>query len=226
MKLLALETSSMRASVALAAGAELREIQIETPREQTAQILPAIERLLAEAGWSLEALDAIVFGRGPGSFTGLRVAAAVAQGLALATERPLVGVSSLEALAQRAYQEHGVQRALTCVDARMHEVYWAAFQIDAVGATRLGPEQVGAPERVAAPEVSPWSALGDGFRAHAEALQQVSAGAEQVLADLIPRARDLLPRARLEARAGRFLAAAAALPSYLRDGTAWKPHSA
>jgi tRNA threonylcarbamoyladenosine biosynthesis protein TsaB len=223
-RLLALETSSATGSVALAVGDEVRERFIATAREQTQQILPLIDALLGDAGIVLAELDAIVFGRGPGSFTGLRIAAAIAQGLSLASGRPLLAVSSLEALAQRAWREHAIAHSLTCVDARMGEVYWAEYRVEDGLATCLGGEHLGSPATVDAPASRPFGAVGDGFVAHAEALAAALAAAEHVVTALVPSARDLLPRARVDLFDGRGLAAPAAQPVYLRGAGAWKQH--
>jgi tRNA threonylcarbamoyladenosine biosynthesis protein TsaB len=152
----------------------------------------------------------------------LRVAAAIAQGLGLASDRPLLAVSSLEALAGRAWREHAITHALTCVDARMGEVYWAEYRVEGGLAVCLGGERLGSPATVEVPSPRPFGAVGDGFLAYAEALAVVVAPAEQVLAALVPSARDLLPRARIDLVAGRGLAPSAAQPVYLRGAAAWK----
>ncbi len=228
-RLLALETSSATGSVALAVGGELRERTIPTPREQTELVLPFVAELLAEAQLQLGDLDALVFGRGPGSFTGLRIAAALAQGFAMAAGRPLVAVSSLAALAARARREHGVGRVVTCVDARMGEVYWAAYALDAAtGLMRLeGEERLASPAALAAEaadaaEAGGWYAAGSGWERYAEALGPIAAGAAGVDAGLVPAARDLLPQAEAELAAGRVLAPEQALPVYLRSESAWR----
>ncbi|HEU4618618.1 MAG TPA: tRNA (adenosine(37)-N6)-threonylcarbamoyltransferase complex dimerization subunit type 1 TsaB [Gammaproteobacteria bacterium] len=128
MRLLAIETSSAVGTVALACGIDIAEREIPTPREQTQRLLPLVEALMSEAGLRFADLDAIAFGRGPGSFTGLRIAAATAQGLALGADLPVAPVSSLQALAERAAREHGASCVLTCVDARMGEVYSALYE--------------------------------------------------------------------------------------------------
>ena len=143
MRLLALETSSAIGSIALLDGADVAERFIRTPREQTDLVLPLVEDLLTAAGVGLRDLDAIAFGRGPGSFTGLRIAAAVAQGLAVSADLPVVAVSSLQALAQRAWRELGVADAWICVDARMREVYFARYTIRNGRATLRGEERLG-----------------------------------------------------------------------------------
>jgi tRNA threonylcarbamoyladenosine biosynthesis protein TsaB len=226
MKLLALETSSAIATIALVIGGDTVERSIDTPREQTERMLPLIDELLEGAGLGVRDLDAIVFGRGPGSFTGLRVAAALAQGLALAADRPIVAVSSLAAAAQRAWRELGAERSLVCVDARMGELYSAAFAIEAGRAQPLGPESLGAPETVEAPRGGgwgdPWCAVGNGWRAYRDALAPLLGRAGRVAADLVPSARDLIPQAVADLEAGRILSPAAALPVYLRSESAWR----
>jgi tRNA threonylcarbamoyladenosine biosynthesis protein TsaB len=222
MKALAIETSSAIATVALTAGSTVLLRTIESARDQAAQLLPFIAELLAAADLELAELDAIVFGRGPGSFTGLRVAAATAQGLALASGVPLVAVSSLAALAQAAYEAERVERSLVCVDAKMREVYCGVFAI------RDGLAEPERPERLCAPRIVPapargaaWSGIGDGFGAYPDELQAVAAGAEAVYASLYPRAGDLLRLGAPAITAGRFVAVEHALPAYLRDETAW-----
>ncbi len=221
MNLLALETSSATGSVALVSAAGLDERTIPTPREQTARLLPLIRELCEAAGIGLAELDAIAFGRGPGSFTGLRVAAAVAQGLALAHGAPVVGVSSLAAIAQRAFREHGLGRTLVAVDARMGEVYFAELAIEAGLARPRAEERIGRPGDVPVLEGADWAAVGDAFGRYAQELAAVTGAASRALPDLTPSARDLVPLAEADLAAGRTLAPEAALPVYLREADAW-----
>lgn len=226
MNLLAFETSGRVGSVALetSLGVELREIA--TPREQTDRLLALTDELLAGAGLELDALDGIAFGRGPGSFTGLRVSVAVAQGLATATGVPLIAVSSLLALAERALRASRCERALVCVDAHMGEVYFAIAERRAGAVEIVGDERLGAPADVAALSPGPaWCAAGSGFTAHAAALADVARAAAVVLPELEPSAPDILPRAKRDLAAGRVTAPTAALPVYLRDQTAWRRSS-
>lgn len=219
-RVLAIETSSRTGSIALGIDGRVAERSIAAPREQTAQILPLIDALLTEAGIGLADLDALVFGRGPGSFTGLRVAAAVVQGLGLASGVPIVPVSSLAALAQRGLAGRERRRALCCIDARMNEVYWACFGLVDGLAVAESDERIGRPAEVTAPE-GLFLALGDAFVAHEAALGPVLARAAGVVASLEPRARELLTLAAPDVEAGRFVPAAAALPVYLREADAW-----
>lgn len=225
MNLLALETSSSVGSVAIETPAGVLVRELATPREQTEQIIALADELLSSAGLGLADLDGIAFGRGPGSFTGLRVSAAVAQGLAAVDGLPLLPVSSLLCLAERAWREHRCERALVCVDAHMGEVYWARAERRGDIVAIAGDERLAAPSDVGPPPAGPYAAVGSGFAAHAQALAAVARGATQVLADLVPSAVDLLPQARRELESGRGAAGAAALPVYLREHTAWKRRS-
>jgi tRNA threonylcarbamoyladenosine biosynthesis protein TsaB len=223
MKLLSIETSTAEGTLAIGVGDSVTELEIESPREQTTQILPIVDALLRKASVELGELDGIVFGRGPGSFTGLRVAAAVAQGLARPTGRPLLPVSSLAGLAHRAWVAHRVERALIAVDARMNQVYWASYRIVEALPAVDGAERIGDPDEVRIPDEVGWWAVGDGFAAYADTLGRRAEAAAGLLAELNPRASDLLPIARSMLAAGQSIAIEEALPTYLRDSSAWKP---
>jgi tRNA threonylcarbamoyladenosine biosynthesis protein TsaB len=225
MNLLALETSSPVGSVAIETPAGVLVRELGLPREQTEQIIALTDELLRAAGIGLQELNAIAFGRGPGSFTGLRVSAAVAQGLAAVDDLPLLPVSSLLCLAERAWREHGCERALVCVDAHMGEVYWASAAVHAGVVGIVGDERLGAPGDVGSAPRVPYYAVGSGFAAHAEALAPVARAAERVLPTLTPSAVDLLPQAKRDLGEGRVTAATAALPVYLREHTAWRRSS-
>lgn len=222
MKLLAIETSSDVGSVALLVGENLAQQHIATPREQTERILPIIGELLATAGVSLKDLDGIAFGRGPGSFTGLRVAAAVAQGLGLAVDVPLLPVSSLAAMAQGRWRTDRQKRSLVCIDARMGEVFWGAYEIREDMAELLGVEHLSAPGAVAWTDAGSWGGVGSGFDAYRDALETIIAEAGNILAACQPGAADLLPQALADLRGGRAQSAEDATPVYLRDETAWQ----
>lgn len=136
--------------MALHVDGAVRQALIATPRKQTEELLPLTAKLLTSADLSLRGLDAIAFGRGPGSFTGLRIAAAAAQGLGMATGLPLLPVSSLAATAQGMWRIHGSSHTLVCVDARMGEVYWAAFKMQDGLARVVGTEHITSPEELSA----------------------------------------------------------------------------
>jgi tRNA threonylcarbamoyladenosine biosynthesis protein TsaB len=222
VKLLGIETSSRVGSVALTVDGRIETREIPTPREQTERLLVLIDELLGAAGVPVAHLDGIAFGRGPGSFTGLRIAAAVAQGLAAPSNLPLLPVSSLLCLAQGALRGEGVTHALVCIDAHMGELYWGEFEVRDGAVRSIGSERLGAPADLAAPASSRWAAVGDGFRVHREALAPVIATAVRVLPDLEPAAADLFPAAGEALAAGRVARPRDALPVYLREHTAWR----
>ena len=223
MKLLAFETSSREGSVALLVDGAVQQEFIKTPREQTAQLLPLAARLLADTGLALRDLDGIAFGKGPGSFTGLRIAAAAAQGLGMATGLPLLPVSSLAATAQGMWRIHGSSQTLVCVDARMGEVYWAAFGARGGLARAVGNEQLTAPGEVHDAGLESWSAAGSGFDVYADVLDGLKARARGVFPQACPQAADLFPLAAADLAAGRGRMPEEAHPAYLRSESAWKP---
>ena len=223
MKLLAFETSSRTGSVALHVDGAVRQKMIATPREQTEQLLPLTSGLLNGANLAFRDLDAIAFGRGPGSFTGLRIAAAVAQGLGMATGLPLLPVSSLAATAQGLWRTHGSSSILVCVDARMGEVYWGGFEVRSGLARVVGAEQITGPGEVTCAGMASWSAAGNGFDVHGDALAGVAAQASGVFAQAWPEAIDLFPLALSDLAAGKGRAPEEANPAYLRSESAWKP---
>ena len=221
MRLLALDTATENCSAALLLGAQLRTREAQFARGHAEHILPMIDALLAEAGLGLGQLTAIAFGRGPGSFTGVRLAASLAQGLSFGAGLPVVPVSDLQALAQQGFDlESSVERALVCNDARMREVYWACFERRDGFAEPAGPEQVGSPESVRPPAGAQVAGFGRGFAAypHLGALEGVTV--RPPWEQLLPRAAEIASLAAREARAGRLLAPEAALPVYLRDNVA------
>jgi tRNA threonylcarbamoyladenosine biosynthesis protein TsaB len=220
--LLAIETSGAVGSLALRRDATVHERSIASPRDQADQLLPLVAELLRAADITIAQVDGIVFGRGPGSFTGLRIATALAQGLALATQRPVIGISSLAAVAQHALDANGIERSLVCIDARMGEVYFGSFEAEQGLVRGRGPERLAAPEKVTAPEWPRWAALGGGFAAYPSALAGVAGKAAAVVSDISARARDLLRLADRELAEGGAVAAATARPTYLRDDSAWR----
>lgn len=224
MNLLAFETSSRLGSVALETERGVVVREIATPREQTERLLALTDELLAAAGIELADLSGIAFGRGPGSFTGLRVSAAVAQGLATVSGVALLPVSSLLCLAETAWREAGCERTLLCIDAHMGEVYWAFAERRGGSVEIVGDERLAAPSEVTAPPGS-WCAAGSGFASHAAALAPLAGAATRVLPELVPSAAGLLPQAKRDLAAGRRTAPAAALPVYLREHTAWRRSS-
>ncbi|MCD9027464.1 tRNA (adenosine(37)-N6)-threonylcarbamoyltransferase complex dimerization subunit type 1 TsaB [Luteimonas sp. BDR2-5] len=228
MKLLAFETATEACSVAVWDDGRVLERFGIVPRRHAELALPWAEDLLAEAGVARSQLDAIAVGRGPGAFTGVRLAIALAQGIALALDRPVVALSTLAVLAMRGADAAGPGgHVLAAIDARMGEVYSAAFALDAEGPRLLDDERVGPPASVALPEPlaqsagGAWHGVGTGFAAGDGALAaRLGARMAGVDATALPRAGDL---ARLGAAAfarGEAVAADRIEPAYLRDNVA------
>ena len=225
MKILALDTATENCSAALFINGTTLEREQLLGRGAAEVILSMVEALLAEAGLALRDLDAIAFGRGPGGFTGVRLAASVTQGLAFGAGLGVVGVSDLRALAQRALAaDPHCGRVLACTDARMHEVYCGAFERGANGvAVQAAEERVIAPQHVCLPAAwAPHPALGvgSGFAAYPELPAALAGRLSGVRADLWPRAREIAELAAPEVRAGGLAGAEQAQPVYLRNDVA------
>ncbi len=190
-----------------------------------------IDALLIEAGLRLAEVNVIAFGRGPGGFTGVRLAASIAQGLAFGVDLPVVPVSDLAALAQRAFDlAFAPDRVLVCSDARMQEVYWACFERSENGlASLVGKEHVGPPRSVKLPD--DWSdakpdsvaGIGRGFRAYPDLRLDVGPAVKVARDDLLPRASEIARLALVDVMAGRLLQPEEAIPVYLRDDVARPP---
>ncbi len=230
MKLLGFETSSTVGSVALETPASVLVREIATPREQTEQLLALIDELLRAAGIGLQDLDGIAFGRGPGSFTGLRVSVAVAQGLAAVERR--AAAARVELAVPRASAlgaEHGCERALVCVDAHMGEVYWAA--VERARRRRVGivgDERLGAPGDVARAGAAAVVRRRQRVRGASprRSASERAAPRERLCPTLKPVGRGLVPPGRSAiSRPGASATPAAALPVYLREHTAWRRSS-
>jgi len=211
-RFLAFDTSTDRLSIAVRHGA--RTVAHEGPggAQSSTTLIPRIRELLAEAGLALGELDAIAFGRGPGSFTGLRTACAVAQGLGFGAGVPLLPVDTLHAVAEEARHRFGVSRVVAVLDARMDQVYAARVAFDGDAAT-VGDTEVLAPEAVVVPEG--WVLAGNAFAAHGDRLC-----ADAVRHEALPSAAALLRLAPGLLAAGRSVAPADAWPLYVRDKVA------
>lgn len=217
MKLLAIETATEACSAALWLDGQTFERFELAPRRHTELILPMVNELLAGAGLQLTDLDGLAFGRGPGSFTGLRIAAGVIQGLALAANLPVVAVSTLASLAQTLADQH--THVLAALDARMHEVYCGYYVRDGECCMRLQDrELVCPPDQVPLPVSGRWTGAGSGWNSYAETLTIRFADIiEKTVSDVWPRAAATARLAVTELAAGHTLTAAEARPVYLRD---------
>lgn len=226
MKILAIDTATENCSAALfidGAVTSREELQHKGAAER---ILPMVQELLTAAAISLADLDAIAFGRGPGGFTGVRLAASVTQGLAFAAGIKVAAVSDLRALAQRGLGTPDAGSCvLVCADARMQEVYWACFKRDASGVAQpVGEERVGKPESVELP--LSWQnraevlGAGSGFAAYPQLRTRLAPRMHAIEAALLPGAAEIAHLAVAEVQAGRLVEAQDAIPVYLRDDVA------
>ncbi len=228
MKLLAIETATEACSVALCLDGEIIERHQIAPRRHAELTLPWIDELLAEAGISRSQLDAIACGRGPGAFTGVRLAVAITQGLGFALDRPVVGVSTLHALAWSVMRELdtlGYTRSgvLAAIDARMGEVYLARYARDDSSHWQpLGDEQLAAPAHVPALEHGEWLGVGTGFAAESGALPN-ALGSRLIQCDAtaLPRAADVARLAAMAFVKGEHTPPEALQPAYLRNKVAF-----
>lgn len=219
MNILALDTSTEYCSVALWRDGVMHERGAPAGQTHSEILLGMVDAVLADGGMRLAALDGIAYGQGPGSFTGLRIACAVAQGLAYPSGIPLAGIGTLHAMAAAC----GAARVVCCLDARMREVYHAAY-------VREGDEyvEISAPRACAAaavPELpgGAWTGCGSGFTVYGEALRlRYGAALAAVDAGVHPHARDMARLAVPLLIAGRGVAAEAAAPLYIRDKVALK----
>jgi tRNA threonylcarbamoyladenosine biosynthesis protein TsaB len=220
MNLLAIETATEACSVALVHGDMVIERSEIAPRRHAERVLPMADELLAEAGLGRHALDGIAVGRGPGAFTGVRLAVSLAQGMALALDRPVVTVSSLAALALEAPEDDAA--VLAVIDARMGEIYAACYRRDeAGGLAALDDERVCTADALALPAAAAWRVVGSGWTTYADTLRERLTGTlRSAEGDHYPQARHVAELAAREFRAGRAQSPEHALPVYLRDKVA------
>ncbi len=216
MRLLGIETATRRISVALWQDGSILAREGEFPNGGSGHVLPWIAELLAEAGTTTAALDGIAFGAGPGGFTGLRLACGIAQGLAWGLQRPLLPVSTLEALALAS----GRDRVWTCLDARMNEIYSAVYFAGVESVTELSAPICVPPAVAPAPTLEAAWGVGDGFAAHGDLLRARKSDLAGVDAGACPTATAVLRLAAPRFAAGLGEAAVLAQPIYVRDKVA------
>jgi len=228
-RILAIDTATEACSAALWVNDTCLYREELAPQAHTRKILPMVQSLLDEAGLGLSQLDAIAFGRGPGSFTGVRIGIGIAQGLALGAGLPLIGISNLATLAQGCLRREGPQRVLCAIDARMNEVYFGAFQRQGELMLPLIEEAVLSPQEalargqalLEADDGVSWQVIGTGFSAYAETLAPLLERTS-LSTEALPWARDMLPLALAAHGRGEQTEPAQASPVYLRDKVTWK----
>lgn len=214
MRIVALDTSTEWCSVAAGDGARWYEERIHAHESHSEHLLPMIDRALATCGYALASIDGIAFGAGPGSFTGLRIACGVAQGLALGADLAVVPVGTLEAIALA----DGGARVVACLDARMREVYIAAYEREEARYVERMPPTVIAPRDARRPDVGSWRGAGSGFAAYPALASQLALDSVDDAA--VPTARAIASIALPRLAAGEGVAAADALPFYVRHRVA------
>lgn len=239
-KLLALDTSTDACSVAVLSDGKLTEKLVLEPRSHARLCLPMVDALLAETGFKLGDLDAIAFGRGPGSFTGVRIAAGLVQGLGFAHSLPVIPVSTLQAMAlqfameaergqaSRVEAPHSPLWVMPLLDARMNEVYHACYELHFNSSnnsskpviTEYSAEAVSAPEKLICPP-EPFTLVGSGLT-YLERLPETFARGLSTKKDLYPRAGAVALLAEGFFGEGRYIAAEEAQPTYLRNEVSWK----
>lgn len=229
--LLALDTATEACSVALLRGDEKKHLAQFAQREHTKHILPMVDEILAQSGITLHQVDALVFGRGPGSFTGVRIGAGIAQGLAFGADLPVIPVSNLAAMAQAAYVQYQTESVLTAIDARMNEVYFAQWQAQKVRSDfgefldwqPMIAEQVCSPSKVIEQVAQQYHEnavlAGTGWAAYPE-LKEANLGKATEIT--LPSALYMLDLALPKWFAGETISPLEIEPIYLRNEVTWK----
>ena len=211
MKFAAFETSTEWCSVALWLDGEIVAVEERAGNRHSELALPMLESLFNKENIIIAELEAVAFGAGPGSFTGLRIACGIAQGIAFARGLPVIGISTLEAMAE----ESGVTRVVACLDARMHEVYYSAIEKTGLRWREVIPAQCVAPASAPMPPGGGWIGCGNGFAVYG------SLGLAKVIPDIHPSAIAVARLAAPRLAAGEGVDAALAAPVYLRDKVAY-----
>ena len=217
--ILAIETATEACSAALLHNEQLYERYELAPQKHTSLILPMCEELMHEANINFTQINALAFGCGPGSFTGLRIAAGIIQGLAFAHQLPVIPVSTLRALAQELHRKYGVKKVLASLDARVQEIYWGEYQLDNANLMQADyPEQLVKPDNIPLPENDGWRGAGSAWSVYGEKLQNILGNKlMRIIPDVYPTAAAVILCAKQDYLAGKFVTAENALPVYLRD---------
>lgn len=221
MKILAIDTSTEACSVALLSDTGCHEIFEIIPRQHTERVLPMVDQLLKQVDISLSQLDALAFNCGPGSFTGVRIATSVTQGLAFSNDLPVIPVSSLAALAQYAFREENKVKVLSSIDARMNEMYWGCYELDNGLMKLTGEEKVSPITSVNSD--GDWHCLGSGWdNFETELKQSELVNITSFSRECFPHAQDIAVLAAGLYKQGKVVSAEHAIPSYIRDEVTWK----
>ncbi|WP_124948015.1 tRNA (adenosine(37)-N6)-threonylcarbamoyltransferase complex dimerization subunit type 1 TsaB [Sulfurirhabdus autotrophica] len=219
MKILALDTSTEYCSLALSLGNEVLTREVLAGQRHSELILPMLQEMLDEADITLNELDGVAFGSGPGSFTGLRIGCGVAQGLAFGADLPVAGICTLEALAEGSNES----KVISCLDARMGEIYHAIYEKSDGQWNILSEPGLYSPQNAPHIDGDEWIGCGSGFSAYGEALKlQYGSQLKAVFGDVFPHARHIASLAIPVFQQGRAVEASKAAPLYIRDKVALK----
>ena len=223
MKILALDAATEACSVALLNDDEIISKYEVCPQQHSQKLLPFVDTILVDAGLSLNQLDGLAFGQGPGSFTGVRIGVAITQGLAFAADLPVVGVSNLAIMAQQVIESDGADFIVPAIDARMAEIYLGIYQNVNGLAQSLQPEVAIKPEEVNWPDAlanKQVMSAGTGWQTYQETLNRQL---KPIITDVhLPNAQYMLALAKEEFVAGNSMSAEHAQPNYVRDEVTWK----
>ena len=220
MRILALDASTEMCAVALGGGEGFVERSMVAGQRHSELLLPMIQAMLADAGIAIGALDGIAFGSGPGSFTGLRIACGVAQGLALGADLPVIGIPTLAAMAETARLRDGSCHVIAALDARMREVYIAAYEYEANSwRVRVAPAVV-APEAAPMLPGSNWLGAGSGFGVYPALRERLERALDRCDVEITPTASAIGALALPGFAAGAGVAARNAMPLYVRHRVA------
>jgi tRNA threonylcarbamoyladenosine biosynthesis protein TsaB len=218
--IIAIEAATSACSVALQAGGEIYQKHLIAPQKHAELLLPMIDTVLKEANLSLQQVDAIAFGCGPGSFMGVRTATGIAQGLAFGANLPLIPVSTMQTLAQTAYEKTSAKNMLVAWDARMDAIYWGAYTIENHPIMQpIQPDQLSLPENIAPPENWDFVAVGNAWQAYSQQLSHWLVNKKTQI-DIYPEAQEMLKIADYFYRTGKCIDPVHAKPVYLRDRVA------
>lgn len=227
MRLLALDTATEACSVALNLDGVIHARFELAARRHTQRLSLMMHELLDEAGIELRDLDLLAFTQGPGSFTGLRIAAGLVQGLALGLGRPVIGVSTLAVMAHRCLRLHQAQRVAVAMDARMGQVYWGEYAQDAEGqCLALRPDQLCNPAEVPRLDAGDWQLAGNGWERYRDWLMSAAGLPDAIVPqEIYPHAEDLAALAGQESKRSQPVPAPRVQPVYLRHKVAEKAQS-
>jgi len=221
MKILAVETSTDACSAALLIDEQVKQAFEIAPRKHTQLILNQIDSVLAEADIKINDIDAIAFARGPGAFTGLRIAAGLTQGIALACDIPAIAVSTLAAMAQQSFQRFQTEKMYVALDARMNQVYWGEYYINKGFVELQAEELVISPKDLAKRNEADNVGIGSGWQAYQTDLQErVQSKTTPDLQAIHPAAKQVAQLAAEQYKLGNILSAEQVQPVYLRNKVA------